>query len=63
MNPNEIFTIYEKGYKYQYTGKENINGKEYDIIDLFTEESSNFIKTTLTINSSKKSNQKNQYAR
>ena len=53
MNPNEIFTIYEKGYKYQYTGKENINGKEYDIIDLFTEESSNFIKTTLTINSSK----------
>ena len=53
MNPNEIFTIYEKGYKYQYIGKENINGKEYDIIDLFTEESSNFIKTTLTINSSK----------
>ena len=53
MNPNEIFTIYEKGYKYQYIGKKNIDGKEYDIIDLFTEESSNFIKTTLTINSSK----------
>ena len=53
MNPNEIFTIYEKGYKYQYIGKKNIDGKEYDIIDLFTEESSNFIKTTLTINTSK----------
>jgi len=53
MNPNEIFTIYEKGYKYQYIGKKNIDGKEYEIIDLFTEQSSNFIKTTLIINTSK----------
>ncbi len=34
LNPAEIFTIYEKGFKYLYTGDKKIGGKVYQMIDL-----------------------------
>ena len=49
MSPNKLFTIYEKGYKYTYVGVETKKGKRLQIIDLFPEESSPFIKVTLAV--------------
>lgn len=34
LNPAEIFTIYEKGFKYLYTGDKKIGAKVYQMIDL-----------------------------
>ena len=34
LNPARIFTIYEKGYKYLYTGDSKVGGKIYQMIDL-----------------------------
>ena len=34
MNPSKIFTIYERGYKYQYWRKQ-INGKKIECINLY----------------------------
>lgn len=34
INPAKIFTLYEKGYKYLYTGDSKIGGKVYQMIDL-----------------------------
>jgi outer membrane lipoprotein-sorting protein len=34
LNPARIFTIYEKGYKYLYTGDSKVGGKVYQMIDL-----------------------------
>lgn len=34
LNPAKIFTIYEKGFKYLYTGDKKIGTKVYQIIDL-----------------------------
>lgn len=34
LNPAKIFTIYEKGFKYLYTGEQKIGGKTYQMIDL-----------------------------
>jgi len=53
MNPHDIFTIYEKGYKYKYIGKKSIDNNNYDVIDLFPKESINFTKITLIINTIK----------
>ena len=53
MNPNKLFTIYEKGYKYTYVGAEAEKGKRLHIIDLFPEESSAFMKVTLAIDAVK----------
>ena len=49
MNPKKLFTIYEKGYKYTYVGEETKKGKKLQIIDLFPEESSSFIKVSLAV--------------
>lgn len=35
INPNNIFTLYEKGFKYKYGGKETVNGESTDLIKLF----------------------------
>ena len=35
LNPANLFTIYEKGFKYTYIGEENIGGKNSLVIDLF----------------------------
>ena len=53
MNPNKLFTIYEKGYKYTYVGAEAENGKRLQIINLFPEESGAFIKVTLAVDAAK----------
>lgn len=34
INPAKIFTIYEKGFKYIYTGESKVGGKVYQMIDL-----------------------------
>ena len=34
INPAKIFTIYEKGYKYLFTGEKKIGAKVYQTIDL-----------------------------
>ena len=53
MNPNKLFTIYEKGYKYTYVGAEAERGNRLHIIDLFPEESGAFIKVTLAVDAAK----------
>ena len=53
MNPNKLFTIYEKGYKYTYVGAEAEKGKRLQIIDLFPEESNAFMKVTLAVDAAK----------
>ena len=53
MSPNKLFTIYEKDYKYTYVGAESENGKRLQIIDLFPEESSAFIKVNLAVDAAK----------
>ena len=53
MSPNKLFTIYEKDYKYTYVGAESENEKRLQIIDLFPEESSAFIKVTVTVDTAK----------
>jgi len=37
LDPANIFTFYESGFKYIYAGETTINGKIVDIIDLFPE--------------------------
>lgn len=34
INPAKIFTIYEKGFKYAYTGENKVGAKVYQMIDL-----------------------------
>lgn len=43
INPAEIFTIYEKGYKYLYTGEQRESGKVYQAIELSPESASQTI--------------------
>ena len=38
MNPDKLFKIYEKDYKYTYIGAESKNGERLHVIDLFPEE-------------------------
>lgn len=35
INPINIFTIYEKGYKYKYEKEETVNGVKADVINLY----------------------------
>jgi len=34
LNPAQIFTLYEKGFKYLFTGEQKVGGKVYQMIDL-----------------------------
>ncbi|RVT96571.1 outer membrane lipoprotein carrier protein LolA [Mucilaginibacter limnophilus] len=55
FNPAQIFTIYEKGYKYLYTGTQKQGGKIYQVIDLTPEaEKAQFFKIRLMIDKAKK---------
>jgi len=38
FNPAQMFTLYEKGYKYIYTGDKIEKGKTYQLIDLTPED-------------------------
>ncbi|MFD0767065.1 outer membrane lipoprotein carrier protein LolA [Mucilaginibacter lutimaris] len=50
FNPAKIFTLYEKGYKYIYTGQQKLAGKTYQVIDLTPEDSKKtFFKVRLMI--------------
>ena len=50
FNPAKIFTMYEKGYKYIYTGQQKIAGKIYQVVDLTPEDSKkSFFKVRLMI--------------
>ncbi|MET3980742.1 outer membrane lipoprotein-sorting protein [Mucilaginibacter sp. UYP25] len=50
FNPAKIFTMYEKGYKYIYTGQQKLAGKVYQIIDLTPEDSKKtFFKVRLMV--------------
>jgi outer membrane lipoprotein-sorting protein len=35
INPVNIFTLYEKGYKYKYNKEDVVNGVKVDVVDLF----------------------------
>ncbi|MCC8425591.1 outer membrane lipoprotein carrier protein LolA [Mucilaginibacter sp. UR6-11] len=55
FNPAQLFTIYEHGYKYLYTGDQKIGGKIYQAIDLSPEsEKAQFFKIRLLIDKTKK---------
>jgi outer membrane lipoprotein-sorting protein len=55
INPAQIFTIYEHGYKYIYNGEVKINGKLYQEIDLSPEDTDKpFFKVRLEIDKVKK---------
>ncbi|WP_374949506.1 outer membrane lipoprotein carrier protein LolA [Mucilaginibacter sp.] len=50
FNPAKIFTIYEKGYKYLYTGQQKIAGRVYQVIDLTPEDAKkSFFKVRLMV--------------
>lgn len=55
FNPAKIFTLYERGYKYLYTGDQRIAGKVYQAIDLSPEDDKQqFFKIRLLIDKAKK---------
>jgi len=50
LNPANVFTVYEKGFKYTYIGEETIGGKAVQVIDLFPlEKGKEFTKVRLNI--------------
>jgi len=50
FNPAQLFTMYEKGYKYLYTGTQKLSGKTYQVVDLTPEDSKKtFFKVRLMI--------------
>ena len=53
MTPNKLFTIYENGYKYTYVGASSVQGKRLQLIDLFPEESGDFMKINIAIDAVK----------
>ncbi|WP_461453272.1 LolA family protein [Mucilaginibacter sp.] len=55
FNPAQIFTMYEKGYKYIYTGSETLKGRVYQVIDLTPEDiDKSYFKIRLMIDKTKK---------
>ena len=53
MSLNKLFTIYEKGYKYTYIGASSENGKRLQLIELYPEESGEFMKIKLSVDAAK----------
>ncbi len=50
FNPAQLFTLYQKGHKYLFTGTQKIGGKLYQMVDLTPEDSkSPFFKIRLAI--------------
>jgi outer membrane lipoprotein-sorting protein len=55
FNPAKIFTIYDKGYKYLYTGTQKIGSNLYQAIELTPEAANNqYFKIRLLIDKTKK---------
>ena len=54
LNPAQVFTIYEHGYKYIYNGNTKVGGKVYEEIDLTPEDiKKSFFKVRLLIDKTK----------
>lgn len=53
MSLNKLFTIYEEGYKYTYIGASSENGKRLQLIELYPEESGEFMKIKLSVDAAK----------
>jgi len=54
LNPANLFTIYEKGFKYTYIGEENVGGKAAYVIDLVPEKAAKeYTKVRLFVDKSK----------
>lgn len=49
LNPAQIFTIYEKGFKYVYLGESTISGRKYQNIELAPLQTRSFSKIKLRI--------------
>ena len=50
FNPAQLFTLYQKGYKYLFTGTQKTAGKLYQMVDLTPEDSkASFFKIRLAI--------------
>lgn len=41
LTPNQIYTLYKKGYKYNYSGEQKLGGETVNVIDLTPEDKSN----------------------
>lgn len=55
LNPARLFTMYEHGYKYLYTGDQKVNGRLCQVIDLSPENSDKtFFKIRLMIDKARK---------
>jgi len=55
INPAKIFTIYEKGFKYIYTGDSKVGAKTYQMIDLSpTDAKKSIFKVRLSIDKASK---------
>jgi outer membrane lipoprotein-sorting protein len=54
FNPAQIFTLYEKGFKYLYTGDETLKGHLCQVIELTPEADKEFFKVRLWIDKAKK---------
>jgi len=55
INPAKIFTIYEKGFKYIYTGDSKVGAKTYQMIDLSpTDTKKSIFKVRLSIDKASK---------
>jgi outer membrane lipoprotein-sorting protein len=55
FNPAKLFTLYEHGYKYIFTGEQRISGKIYQVVDLTPEnDKSQYFKIRLMIDKVKK---------
>lgn len=54
FSPQEMFSIYEKGYKYRYMGKKTENGVSLDLIDLYPDADNTqpYRRVTLFVNTS-----------
>jgi outer membrane lipoprotein-sorting protein len=54
LNPANLFTIYEKGFKFTYIGEENLVGKTAQVIDLLpVDKAKEFSKVRLYVDKSK----------
>jgi hypothetical protein len=55
FSPQEMFTIYEKGYKYRHMGQKTFNGVEVDLIDLYPDADNTqpYRRVTLFVNRAK----------
>lgn len=56
FSPQEMFTIYETGYKYRYMSQKSVNGETLDLIDLYPEAGNKqpYRRVTLYINNQTK---------